>query len=104
MQYVVAHQSNYKSVIFNSDSKTESINYIYYLFYSSYNPKKLNYSEINISLTAHWNNYEVPKYGKIEFKPVGPSMLVGAEYLGPITQHNEILDYIYSKDGTLIVV
>jgi 4-amino-4-deoxy-L-arabinose transferase-like glycosyltransferase len=99
IEYAIARQNNYSKIII--DSRTVQP-YIYYLFYSKYNPRKLNYKETNISF-IDGTPYNVPRIGKYYFEPITSNMLAGAKYLTQIDGYNRDFYNIYSNNGELIM-
>jgi 4-amino-4-deoxy-L-arabinose transferase-like glycosyltransferase len=99
VKYVVTRQNHYHKIIIDSSANQP---YIYYLFYSSYNPRKLDYREINIA-NIESEPYHVPQIGKYYFTSVTPAMLTGAKYLTSFSAYGHTWYTVYSQGSELIL-
>jgi hypothetical protein len=100
VEYALDHQNNYRRVVID-----RSINqpYIYYLFYSHYRPRLLNYAEINVFKDLP-GPYIMPAIGKYQFNVVSNKDVDAAKKLKTIQKFNRTWFTLYDDGhGSLIM-
>jgi len=95
MQFIAANEKQYKEIFIDSGIFQ---GYIYYLFYSSYKPEKLNYEEINGQLTTG-----VYTLDNIRFVPITVAMVENAKQIKSIEEYGKIWFLIYETKDTLLI-
>jgi 4-amino-4-deoxy-L-arabinose transferase-like glycosyltransferase len=93
VDYLAAHQAGYRAVVMDRNINQP---YIYYLFYSRYDPKRLDYAQINSSELEH-RSFAVVQVGNYFFTPLTDQDVRGATYLTSVRGYGHTWYDIYRR-------
>jgi hypothetical protein len=93
--YVLPHQTQYRSIVVDADINQP---YVYLLFYSRWDPRKLDYREVEGGEKAR-----VVRLGKFRFEPVNDQEIANAPLIYRVDDGSRIWYSAYDVRGTLVV-
>lgn len=100
IQYIAARQQHYQTIIIDRNINQP---YIYYLFYTKYPPKQLNYDEINATANQHLS-FAVTKIGKYYFNPLTSADIKGTDKVHSIKAYDNTWYDVYTKGSKEIIL
>jgi 4-amino-4-deoxy-L-arabinose transferase-like glycosyltransferase len=93
--YVVPHQAQFRSIVLDADINQP---YMYLLFYSRWDPHKLDYREVDGGEKA-----QVVRLGKFRFEPVTEQRIAKAPLIFRVDDGSRTWYSAYDVRGTLVV-
>jgi 4-amino-4-deoxy-L-arabinose transferase-like glycosyltransferase len=96
MKFLLAHKSDFSCITVDSRANQP---YIYYLFYSRYDPRKLQYSAINAHPAKPGEWLDVDQIGKFHFRQVTDDDLRDARVIYRVSDRTQpYAEVLYKKD------
>ncbi len=94
MNYVITNEDRFAKIVIDNQINQP---YIYYLFYSKYDPKLINYLEIQ-------PDKEIKKIGKYEFRNIDNQEIVNTQEIYQVNDKDRIWYRIYARNDQVLFV
>jgi hypothetical protein len=94
MNYVITNQDRFAKIVIDNQINQP---YIYYLFYSKYDPKLINHLEIQ-------PDKEIKKIGKYEFRNIDNQEIIDTQEIYKVNDRNRIWYKIYERNDQVLFV
>ncbi|MFN7658861.1 MAG: hypothetical protein ACK5P3_12115, partial [Dolichospermum sp.] len=94
MNYVITNQDRFAKIVIDNQINQP---YIYYLFYSKYDPKLINHLEIQ-------PDKEIKTIGKYEFRNIDNQEIIDTQEIYKVNDENRIWYKIYERNDQVLFV
>ncbi|MBS3028921.1 MAG: hypothetical protein HCA25_18065 [Dolichospermum sp. DET50] len=94
MNYVITNEDRFAKIVIDNQINQP---YIYYLFYSKYDPKLINHLEIQ-------PDKEIKKIGKYEFRNIDNQEIVNTQEIYQVNDKDRIWYRIYARNDQVLFV